>query len=512
MPRASKIGTVYLIGAGPGDPGLVTLKALEYIRRADVVVYDYLAPKALLKEVGETAEVIYVGKKAANHTMSQDQINDLLVEKAGQGLTVARLKGGDPFVFGRGAEEAQYLWERGVPCEVIPGVTSAIAAPAYAGIPVTHRDHNSFVTFIAGHETPEKETSSLQWDVFAKSSGTLVFLMGVKHLQGIVERLIGHGKDGTTPTAIVQWGTTPLQKIVSGTLDTIAALAQKEDIAPPAVIVVGNVVDLRQELTWYDKKPLFGKTIVVTRARAQNSNLVARLTELGANCLEVPAILIKPPSNRQPLLDSVKNIAGYDWVVLTSVNGVEAFFAVLFELGKDVRALGHLKFACIGPVTGDRLKDFGIITDILPDTFQAESVVQAFSDESMAGKKVLLPRAHKARAILPETLIQMGAVVDEVCAYENVLDDSEKGTLITALEKGQVDAVTFTSSSTVSNFMSLLDGKDIASLLQGVCLASIGPITSQTIGAFGFAPAVEATAFTVKGLVDALLGIYGVVD
>ncbi len=503
--RGTAYGTVYLIGSGPGDPGLVTLKARQCMEKAQVVVYDYLAPKTLLEYAGEDAQIIYVGKKGANHTLPQDQINDLLVEKARQGLTVARLKGGDPFVFGRGGEEAQILLEQGVPCEVIPGVTSAIAAPAYAGIPITHREHNSFVTFITGHENPDKPSSSMQWDVFAKSQGTLVFLMGVKNLPHIVDQLIRHGKEADTPVALVQWGTTPRQRTVTGTLETIVSIVHKENISSPAIIVVGKVVELREQLAWFDKRPLFGKTIVVTRARAQASELVANLTDLGAQCLEIPTIKIQPPEDNAPLRKALEQIHTYDWVVLTSVNGVKFFFDTLFAMGRDVRALGHVKFACIGPVTRDRLRDFGITADILPETFQAESVVQAFSQVEMSGKNVLLPRASKARTILPQELTKMGAKVHEVFSYETVLDDSEKDTLIQSLEEKQIHAVTFTSSSTVSNFMSLLEGKDIAGLLKDVALISIGPITSDTIRSFGLAPAMEAEPFTIKGLVDTLI-------
>jgi len=303
----NKKGTVYLIGAGPGDPGLLTVKAKKCIESADVVVYDYLASPSLLKYAKKNAQVIYVGKKGGDHTLSQDKINMLLVEKAGQGLEVARLKGGDPFVFGRGGEEAQMLLSHGIAYEVVPGVTSAIAAPAYAGIPVTHRDHTSFVSFITGHEDPTKKGTSMQWDVYAKSHATLVFLMGVKNLENIVVNLMNHGKNPETPVALVRWGTTPRQQTVTGTLENIVAKVHEANLKSPAIIIIGNVVSLRNELSWFDQRPLFGKRIVITRARAQASALVSMLSDLGADCIEIPTIKIIPASDTEPLKKSIEN-------------------------------------------------------------------------------------------------------------------------------------------------------------------------------------------------------------
>ncbi|MCF8112396.1 MAG: uroporphyrinogen-III C-methyltransferase [Desulfotignum sp.] len=505
---ADKPGKVYLIGAGPGDPGLLTLKAKTCIEQADVVVYDFLASPSLLAYASKDAQLIYVGKKGGDHTLTQDKINQLLKDKAALGLNVARLKGGDPFVFGRGAEEAQELLSAGVAYEVIPGVTSAISAPAYAGIPVTHRDHTSFVSFITGHEDPKKEQSRMQWDIFARSDATLVFLMGVKNLENIVTQLIAHGKPADTPVALVRWGTTPLQQTVTGTLDTIVTKVRQAKLKSPAVIVVGHVVSLRRELAWFDKTPLFGKKIVITRARAQASGLKQELTRLGAHCIEIPTIRIKAPADNTPVMDAISRIQAYDWLVFTSVNGVKHFFDTLFGMGKDVRILGHLKFACIGPVTKQRLADFGIISDILPDTFRAESVIEAFSQAEIQGKNVLLPRAKKARTILPEELGKMGATVDEVTAYETVLDKEAGPTLIELLKKKQIDAVTFTSSSTVSNFMSLLSLNQAPGLLKNITIASIGPITSDTARSFGLEPAIEADPFTINGLVDGLVAYY----
>ena len=503
-----KTGTVYLIGAGPGDPGLLTIKAKDCIEHADVVVYDYLASPFLLDYARSDAQIIYVGKKGGDHTLSQDKINLLLVDKAKQGFDVARLKGGDPFVFGRGGEEAQMLLSHGVPYEVIPGVTSAIAAPAYAGIPVTHRDHTSFVSFITGHEDPTKKDTSMQWDVYAKSNATLVFLMGVKNLENIVKNLIKHGKPSDTPVALVRWGTTARQQTVTGTLENIAERVKQANLKSPAIIVIGHVVSLRDELSWFDKRPLFGKRIVITRARAQASDLVSKLSKLGALCIEIPTIQIAPPENTIPLKESIKNIKNYDWLIFTSVNGVKYFFDTLFDMGKDVRALGHLKFACIGPVTKERLKDYGIISDILPETYRAESVIDAFSTLGIKDKKVLLPRAKLARTILPEELTKMGARLDEVTAYETRLNADGKEELISLLENNEIDAITFTSSSTVSNFISLLELKEAKKLLKNVVTASIGPITSDTARSFDIEPDIEAKEYTIQGLVDSLLTYY----
>ncbi len=503
-----KIGKVYLIGAGPGDPGLLTIKAKECIENADVVVYDYLASPFLLDYAKKNAQIIYVGKKGGDHTLSQDEINQLLVDKAKLGLDIARLKGGDPFVFGRGGEEAQMLLSFGVPYEVIPGVTSAIAAPAYAGIPVTHRDHTSFVSFITGHENPDKKETSMQWDIYAKSNATLVFLMGVKNLENIAKNLINNGKSPDTPVALVRWGTTARQQTVTGTLETIVEKVKKAKLKSPAIIVIGHVVSLRNELAWFDKRPLFGKRIVITRARAQASSLVSELTKLGAQCIEIPTIKIVPPEDISPLKKSIENIDIYDWLVFTSVNGVKFFFDTLFDMRKDVRSLGHLKLACIGPVTKERLQDYGIISDILPETYRAESVIKAFSNIELKNKKILLPRAKKARTILPEELTKMGAKVEEVIAYETLLDIDKKEELINLLQDNKIDAVTFTSSSTVSNFISLLDSKDSSKLLKNVITASIGPITSETARSLDIEPDIEAKEYTIQGLVYSLLAYY----
>ena len=500
---------VYLIGAGPGDPKLLTLKALECIKNADVVVYDYLASPSLLKHTDTDAELIYAGKKGGDHTLTQDQINALIVEKASRGLTVARLKGGDPFIFGRGGEEAQVLVENGVDFEIVPGVTSAIAAPAYAGIPLTHRDHVSSVSFITGHEDPAKEETSIQWEALAKGGSTLVFLMGVKNLPSIADNLITHGRSPSTPVALVRWGTTPRQQTVTGTLENIVERVRTAGLKPPAIIVVGDVVSLRKELRWFDHLPLLGKKIVVTRARAQASDLVEKLSRLGAECVEIPAIRINPLSDNSALENAVQRIDTYQWLVFTSVNGVDFFFKTLYELGRDVRSLGHLKFACIGPATRDRLRTFGIVADILPETYRAESVVQAFENQNVDGTNILLPRAMEARTVLPEELNSMGAIVHEVPAYVTTPDQRSMEYFSGSVEHADIDMVTFTSSSTVKNFRGLfLDDKDFSAFMKRCATACIGPITADTAANSGLDVHISAETYTIDGLVDAILEYY----
>ncbi len=499
---------VFLVGAGPGDPGLITVKGKECIQKADVIIYDYLASPALLKHASKSAELIYVGKKGGDHTLSQDEINSLLVAKAKSGGVITRLKGGDPFIFGRGGEEAEVLTKAGIPFEIVPGVTSAIAAAAYAGIPLTHRQLTSTLAFVTGHEDPTKEETRINWSSLASGIGTLVFFMGVKNLPNIAERLIAHGKSPNTPVALIRWGTTSQQKTVTGTLATIVDKARAAGLKAPAIIVVGDVVDLRQSLKWFEDRPLLGRRIVVTRARQQASDLVRLLTDLGAECLEYPTIKIMPPKDPQPLKDAVANLSAYDWIVFTSVNGVGFFFEQLFAVNKDVRALGHLKTAAIGPATAARLREFGLTTDIVPETFRAESVVDAFKQEKLKDKKILLPRAKEARPILPKELGKMGAAVTEIAAYETLKAVENSADLVQQLKDKRVDMITFTSSSTVKNFKALLPTKDFAALVQDITIASIGPITSDTAKELGFDIHVTAESYTIPGLVDAILRYY----
>lgn len=501
-------GKVYLVGAGPGDPGLITVKGLECIKRADVLIYDFLASSVLLKHASKDAEIIYVGKKGSDHTFSQNQINALIVEKAKAGLTVTRLKGGDPFIFGRGGEEAEVLISANIPFEIVPGVTSAIAVPAYAGIPLTHRRFTSTLAFVTGHEDPTKKGSSIDWDALAKGIGTLVFLMGVKNLHHIREGLISHGMQPDTPAALIRWGTTAKQVTVTGTIDTIVDLKNTNDIKPPAILVVGHVVGLREKIKWYEDRPLMGRSIVVTRSREQASELVNRLSDLGAECLECPTIKVVPPDDLTPLDTAIDNLSSYDWLMFTSVNGVNFFFNRLFKKNKDVRALNHVRTAVVGPATAKRLLDFGFQSDIVPESYKAESVVEAFAKEDIIGKKILLARAKEARQVLPQELTKMGAVVDDVAVYRNhaVKDDADM--VLKRLENHTIDMITFTSSSTAKNFHALLPSDGLNNLLEGVAIAGIGPITANTARNLGFDVHIVAESYTIDGLCEAIQGYY----
>ena len=498
-------GKVYLVGAGPGDPELITLKGLECIKNADVIIYDYLASPSLLKHAREHAEIIYVGKKGGDHTLSQDRINALIAEKAQKGFTVTRLKGGDPFIFGRGGEEAEVLIDARIPFEIIPGVTSAIAAPAYAGIPLTHRKFTSTIAFVTGHEDPAKAESNIDWAALAKGIGTLVFLMGVKNLHHITDRLMHHGMSPDTPVALVRWGTTPKQTTVSGTLDTIVERTKAAGLKPPAIIVVGHVVKLREKMRWFETRPLMGQCIVVTRAREQASDLVKRLSDLGAECLECPTIKVSPPQDVKPLDQAMENLSSYDWLIFTSVNGVNFFFERLFQKNKDVRALKDIHTAVIGPATEKRLFDFGLKSDIVPESYRAESVVKAFAGKDVTGRKILLPRAKEARPVLPLELKKMGAVVDEVTAYCTHAVKDNTDVLSARLKERSIDMITFTSSSTVKNFRALFPNEDLKDLMRGVTIASIGPVTADTARDLGFDVHIIAESYTIPGLCQAIL-------
>jgi len=497
-------GKVYLVGAGPGDPGLITVKGLECIQKADVIIYDYLASASLLKYASEDAELVYVGKKSGHHTRPQAEINELIVAKAKQGLAVIRLKGGDPFVFGRGAEEAEVLNKENIPFEVVPGVTSAVAAPAYAGIPLTHRGFTSTLAFVTGHEAPNKTESNINWEALAKGIGTIVFFMGVKNLPNITQQLLANGMSASMPVALVRRGTMPDQVTITGTLDTIVQKVQAAGLKAPAIIVVGKVVRLRETMQWFENRPLLGKKVVVTRAREQASDLVKQLSDLGADCLEYPTIKIVPADDLRPLDAAIKNLGAYNWLVFTSVNGVDFFFKRLFEQDKDVRALKNVRTASIGPATADRLFDFGVKSDIIPENYRAESVVEAFTSIDVKGKKILLPRAREARPILPEALTKMGAAVDDVTAYGTIAVGDNVEMLLEQLEDSAVDLITFTSSSTVKNFKALLPPEKFESLRKSVTIASIGPITTETAEQLGFTVQITAKEFTIPGLCTAI--------
>jgi uroporphyrinogen III methyltransferase / synthase len=483
-------GTVYLVGAGPGDPGLVTRRALELVREADALVYDRLVPAGLIAEAHAGAELHYVGKEPGRPTLEQDAINDLLVSLARDGRSVVRLKGGDPFVFGRGGEEAQALVAAGVPFEVVPAVTAGIAAPAYAGIPVTHRDEASAVAFVTGHEDPAKPESALDWDALARFPGTLVFYMGVKQLPEITRRLVEAGRAASEPAAVIERGTLPGQRSVVGTLGEIAALVDAAGVKPPAITLVGSVARLASELAWIEKRPLFGRTVVVTRARAQASGLAARLAALGAEVVEAPAIRIVPRPAPADL-----DVGAYDLICLTSPNGA----AILLDLVGDARALAGVRVAAIGPGTAAELRRRGIVADVVAPVSTAEGLLDALGDEELGGRRVLVARASEARDVLPDGLRERGASVDVVALYDTVAEALGAETL-TAVEGA--DYVTFTSSSTVRHFMEALGGR---ALPNGARIVSIGPVTSATARELGLEVHAEAERHDIDGLVETLL-------
>ena len=507
----SKKGKVYLVGAGPGDPGLLTIKGKECLSMADVIIYDYLANKTFLDYAGANAEMIYVGKTGGCHTMSQEEINDLIIKKAREGRTVVRLKGGDPYIFGRGGEEAQELFRAGIAFEVVPGITSAISVPAYAGIPLTHRDYTATVTFITGHESPLKEESNIAWDKVAASAGTLVFLMGVGNLPHITERLMQHGLSADTPVAIIRRGTVSEQKTITGDLKGIAGLADKSGMKPPAIIVVGEVVRLREELNWFEKRPLFGKKIIVTRAREQASGFLAGLSRLGAECIEFPTIEIAPPERWDALDQAINNLENFQWLLFTSVNGARYFLERLKVLHKDIRDLKGLKIGAIGPKTAETWTNLGIIPDLLPDEYRAEAVVECFKKiGSLKGIKILLPRAASARDVLPEELKRMGAEVSVVAVYQTIRPNQNTERVKEMLKGNAVAMVTFTSSSTVLNFVDMFasEGESFRQLIKGVAVACIGPITAKTAREKGFSVDLVPPVYTVEALTDSIVEYY----
>jgi uroporphyrinogen III methyltransferase / synthase len=496
-------GYVYLVGAGPGDPKLITIKGSECIAKAEVLVYDRLASRHLLNLARPNCELIYVGKSPDRHTLKQDEINQLLVDKGLEGKIVTRLKGGDPFVFGRGGEEAEALLDAGIPFEVVPGITSAISVPAYAGIPVTHRDLTSSFAVITGHEDPSKNETSIQWNHIARSHGTLIFLMGMENLPLIAQKLVENGKNPNTPVGIIQWGTRPEQRTLVGELNTIAERVKEAGFTNPSIIIVGEVVSLREKLQWFEKKPLFGQRIIVTRARHQASELSQAIEALGGEAWEFPTIEIAPPSDKTLLLKAFDELKLFQWLIFTSVNGVESFFGELLEQKRDVRDLVGLELVAIGPATKAALEKRGLRVAYVPEEYRAEKVVEGLSTRVKAGERVLLARAEEARDVLPESLKSMGVEVWDVPVYKTILGSANRAELQRMLQNQEIHTVTFTSSSTVKNFLKLLDGK--TDLLKNVSLYSIGPITSATARELGLTIHGEALEYTIGGLVEALL-------
>jgi uroporphyrinogen III methyltransferase/synthase len=503
-------GMVYLVGAGPGDPGLLTLRGGELLVTCDAIVYDALANPGLLAlaRVAERpvpVEVHDVGKRGgASESARQDDINQLLVRLGREGKRVVRLKGGDPLVFGRGSEEAQALAAAGVPFEIVPGVTAGIAAPAYAGIPVTHRKMATSVTFVTGHEDPTKASTQVNWAALAKSGGTIVLYMGVKTLPSIARALIAGGMSKDTPAAAIQWGTYARQRTVSATLDTLSEAIARDGLTAPVITVIGPVAALREEIGWFDRRPLFGRRVVVTRARSQAASLSDRLAAAGAEVVEMPATRIEAADD-QPLVAALENVNQYGWIVFTSQNGVRLFWEALRRMGRDARALAGVKIAAVGPATADALLDHGLAVDVSPERFVAEGLLDALRDRrDVSGARVLYAAAEGARELLQEGLEAMGATVDRVTLYRSVPDAAGADELRARLARGEADLVTFTSASSVKAFVDAV-GAELAARTPA---ASIGPITTEAARAAGMDVAIEASRSTIDGLVDAIAEHY----
>ena len=501
----SKVGKVYLVGAGPGDPGLLTTRGAELIGRAEVLVYDALVNPDLLRLAPAEAEVIYGGKRSRDHAIPQEDLNRLLVEKAKGGRTVVRLKGGDPYLFGRGGEEAEELAAAEVEFEVVPGISSFYAAPNYAGIPVTHRDHCSSFTVLTGHEDPTKETSSIDWKNLAENPGTKVVLMGVERIGRITEQLIAHGAAPETPVGMVRWGTRGDQESLEGTLGTIAGIVEERGFKSPAVTVIGGVVGLRSKLNWFERRPLFGKRIVVTRTRQQASALSRQLQERGAEVLEIPTIRTVAPDDPQPVIDALMGLNTYSWLVFTSPNGVDGFFDYFFKAFYDLRDLGGARIAAVGPATAARLKALHLKVDVMPERYVTADVAQAIHQfESVENLNLLLSRAQVANPELPEELARLGGIVDDIAVYKTVPETEDLNGAAARLTDSGADWITFTSSSTVENFHVRFDLPDLLETYPEIKTASIGPETSKALRLLGIEPTVEAAQHTIAGLVEAV--------
>ncbi len=501
----NKKGFVYLIGAGPGDPGLITVKGRECIGRADVILYDYLAHKGFLEYASPDAELIYAGKIGGAHNREQWQINEMLVNKAQMGNIVVRLKGGDPFVFGRGGEECEALVAAGIPFEIVPGITSGIAAPAYAGIPLTHRDYTTSVAFVTGHESFGKEASEVDWERLSLGSGTLVFYMGMKNLPQITENLLAHGRHPETPVALIRWGTRPEQEVLTGTLADIAGKARKAAFKPPAITVIGEVVSLREKLRWFDNRPLFGKGILVTRASDQAGEFARLLSGHGARIFECPTISIVSPESYEDLDQAIGSLDRYDWVIFTSFNSVKHFFLRLHALKLDSRALASCRVCAVGPKTAAALAVSGIWADMVPADYKAEGVVKAFGALGVKGKRVLFPRADRARDVVPAGLSKLGMEVEAPVAYRNVTPKELPQDMFEALEGKRIHCAAFTSSSTVENLAAMVGENRLLHLLEGVTVAAIGPITSRACRDLGLRVAIEPDEHTVEALTEEIL-------
>ncbi len=500
-------GKVYLVGAGPGDPGLLTLKGKRCLEQAEVVIYDYLANPRLLDHAPPTALRLLVGKHAGGARVEQSVINQLILDHAVAGRVVVRLKGGDPFIFGRGAEEAEALRAADVSFEIVPGVSAAIAVPAYAGIPLTHRELASNVIFTTGYEYPDKHEPAVHWTELARSGSTLVLLMTTRQLGVNMDKLIAGGLPPATPVAVIRWGTRAEQRTLVGTAATIAALAHEQNIQPPAIAVVGEVVRLHERLNWFERKPLFGKRVVITRPRAEAHDFAERLEAWGAEVLPFPTIETVPPPSLGALDDAIHRAGEFDWVVFTSAHGVRVFFERVRTLGADIRAWHRARFAAIGPQTAKALEAFCVRVDVMPEEFRAEAVVNALAQAGVAQQRVLLPRAGGAREVLPIELRALGAVVEEVVTYVTVPARVDAQELRQLLRRGEVHLVTFTSSSTVHNFVALL-GDNLDEALAHAEIGCIGPITAETARSYGLRVSIQPATYTVPAFVDAIVRHY----
>jgi uroporphyrinogen III methyltransferase/synthase len=499
----SAIGTVYLVGAGPGDAGLLTLRGAELLRRADVVVFDSLVNPALLRLAAPGAELIHRRKRAE---MPQEEITALLVARAREGKTVVRLKGGDPYIFGRGGEEAETLAAEKIPFEVVPGVSSITAVPNYAGIPLTHRAHCSSFTVFTGHESASDAAPALRYEQIAKIPGTKVVLMGGERLAEWADALVAHGMSPETPVAIIRWGTTGRQKSASGTLATIARLAAEKNISPPALTIVGDVVKLRDKLNWFERKPLFGRRVVVTRRKEQAGGFAQRLAELGADVLEVPTLKITEPTEKMGLVDALLELNSYEWLVFTSANGVTAFFDLFFKRFQDLRDLGGARIAAVGPATAAKLRELHLQVDLMPEEYLGKKVAAAFLKfQNIENVKMCLLRAEKANRDLPDALEEEGAIVDDVPVYQTAPETEDPAGAAARLVEEGADWVMFTSGSTVEHFHARFDLPKLVKQFPQLKLASIGPETSKAIAALGLKPALEAKEHTTDGLIAALL-------
>jgi uroporphyrinogen III methyltransferase/synthase len=504
MANKRKEGICHLVGAGPGDTGLLTLRGRELLAQADVVVYDHLVNRELLGFAPEAAELIYAGKKSGEHTMPQEDINRVLVDKTSAGRRVVRLKGGDPFVFARGAEECRALAEAGLRYEVVPGVSSAIAGPAYAGIPVTQRAVNSVLTIFTGHYDPADAAAAEVYRGLGAAPGTKVMLMGVENLRGIAAKMIAGGAAPATPAAAVRWATRGDQRVVRGNLGDIADRVAEAGLRAPAVVVIGEVADPRAVLDWTAANPLFGRRVVVTRSRVQASKLTSALRDLGADVYELPLIRREPPANLREFGELVQDAHSYEWIVFTSANGVDAFFEMFYKLYDDAREIGGVKFAAVGAATEARIKEHRFHVDLVAENFHAESLVETFRQKTdVENVKILIVRPEETRNVLAAELTKMGGIVDEAIAYHTVPETADRTRARERLSAEGADLMVFTSSSTVRNFFS----QKIAYPAE-MKFASIGPVTTKTLEEFGRKPALEAQRHDVEGLVEAIAGYF----